>query len=46
MVKSKNVYCYDNCLNENNNDDYDYYDDDYDELDDYDRKLGLSISCR
>jgi len=42
MVKSKNVYCYDNC----DDDDDDYYDDDYDELDDYDRKLGLSISCR
>ena len=41
MVKSKNVYCYDNC-----DDDDDYYDDNYDELDDYDRKLGLSISCR
>jgi len=52
MIKSKRIFCYDACLENNNNeydDDYgddDYGDDDYDELDDYDRKLGLSISCR
>ena len=45
MIESKSVFCYDACdacLENNNND----YDDDYDELDDYDKKLGLSVSCR
>ncbi len=42
MIESKRVFCYDACLeNDNNN-----YDDDYDELGEYDKKLGLSVSCR
>jgi len=45
MIESKRVFCYDACL-ENGNDDYDDYDDDYDELGEYDKKLGLSVSCR
>ena len=47
MIESKRVFCYNVCL-DNGNDGYDDddYDDDYDELDDYDRKLGLSVSCR
>jgi hypothetical protein len=50
MIESKSVFCYDTCVyNENDGYDDDYddgYDDGYDELDDYDRKLGLSVSCR
>src|SRR6056300_1769230 len=46
MIESKRVFCYDTCVY-NENDGYDDdYDDGYDELDDYDRKLGLSVSCR
>ena len=45
MIESKRVFCYDACL-ENDDDDDDGGYDDYDELDDYDRKLGLSVSCR
>lgn len=44
MINSKRIFCYDACL-DNENDDEDY-DDDYDELDGYDKKLGLSVSCR
>ena len=47
MIESKRVFCYDACLENNNNDyDDDEYDDDYDELGEYDKKLGLSVSCR
>lgn len=49
MIESKRVFCYDVCLeNDNNNyhDDYDDEYDDYDELGEYDKKLGLSVSCR
>jgi hypothetical protein len=46
MIESKRVFCYDACLENNINDDDDDYDDDYDELGEYDKKLGLSVSCR
>jgi len=47
MIESKRVFCYDACLENDNNDyDDDDYDDDYDELGEYDKKLGLSVSCR
>jgi len=46
MIESKRVFCYNACLGNDDDDDYDDdYDDNYD-LDDYDRKLGLSVSCR
>jgi hypothetical protein len=44
IIESKRVFCYDACL-ENDDDDDDGGYDDYD-LDDYDKKLGLSVSCR
>ena len=48
MIKSKRIFCYDACL-DNYDDDYyddDNYNDDYNDLDDYDKKLGLSVSCK
>ena len=48
MLESKRIFCYDACLDKDEiyddgegDDDYDY-----DDLEEYDRKLGLSVSCR
>jgi hypothetical protein len=47
MIHSKRIFCYDACLDEDeiydDGDDDDY---DYDDLEAYDRKLGLAVSCR
>jgi hypothetical protein len=47
MIESKRIFCYDACLDKDeiydDGDDDDY---DYDDLEEYDRKLGLAVSCR
>lgn len=47
MIHSKRIFCYDACLDEDEiYDDGDDDNDDYDDLEEYDRKLGLAVSCR